>query len=876
MDVLQQQQQQQDSSSGDCRTATSEHQQSLLSSSSCCITNNNNNSNNNNSTGYSSFAHGNATLIIRDLIHSKLAERMMEQQSLAGMGLLSGPHSRDFNGPAAAAINNNTTTVATHHHAAFKEATTAATIMSHLLKVRQEMVALNMSKDSDSDDCRRSESPTHIMSDSELAEDEVGSSHNHGAVVNLGRSSLSSSGGSEEAGGGGGCDLPLSPASEGGHSTESAKEQKASRLENIVGGLVRSSPLPLTTTTASVNGTTTITTSTSTAATTQGCKKRKLYQPIQHETALDLDTKERRRQTFDNEDYDREEEEEEEEVEEEEKEEPELKRKKEAGGMMTENQLRSMQDQIARIQAKFQHQQHHPHHNTSHNDENADPEGELEIDLTTSTPREVVDRRLHHFNEVTIEKKVNNLGKAFGSFGPLHPPHPLLNGSAEPLPPFPPAPQLHLGGHHQPNYVDIAKRFLQDQQDKITKELITKDILGCTINRHADIADKLAAISPELEGLADILKSEITTSLTIIVESIVQRFLAARRQPLSKFADENNPNSNNNSLASAAAAAAAFRQHHQQDSNSSRDKTGKTPSGRAPQVRDRATPRTLSQPLSMANPLSLSNALNTANSGLLLSSACSSPKLSMMLPTIIPDSSNKQPAFSPFPHYPSHQINNNGSMYSDDEFGRDDEEDEQQLQQHQQHQDDALNLVVTPKKRRHKVTDTRITPRTVSRLLAAADQQQPITTMADHLHKHFGGHFAAAGLHHPHGGAFPLVRPPFLPPSLLPTSLGGPDHFPFSPFGFPGHLSAANRPRDLSPPSRRPRSVSPPRDTSRPPPPLLHHQPQLSPDFSAAMKAELERPGSGASSGTEDMRFDTPGAGGHHTAFSLASMAGEF
>ena len=42
------------------------------------------------------------------------------------------------------------------------------------------------------------------------------------------------------------------------------------------------------------------------------------------------------------------------------------------------------------------------------------------------------------------------------------------------------------------------------------------------------------------------------------------------------------------------------------------------------------------------------------------------------------------------------------------------------------------------------------------------------------------------------------------------------------------------------------------------------------------MKAELERPGSGASSGTEDMRFDTPGAGGHHTAFSLASMAGEF
>jgi hypothetical protein len=801
---------------------------------------------------------------------------MMEQQhSLAGMGGLLRP---DFAGgptaAAAAAINNNTAAAASH---AFKEATTAATIMSHLLKVRQEMVALNMSKDSDSDDCRRSESPTHI-SDSELAEEEAAHENQRHRAINLGgRSSLSSasSGGSEV--GAGGCEPPLSPASEGGHSTESAKEQKASRLENIVGGLVRSSPLPPIT--ASNTATITAATTLSTTNLTQGCKKRKLYQPMQHETALDLDTKEKRRQTLDEED------EREEDEEEEEKEEPELKRKKE---VVMESQLKSMQDQIARIQAKFQHNT-----SMSHNDENADPEGELEIDLSTSA-REVSDRnRLHHFNEVTIEKKINV--KPFG-FGPLHPPpHPLLNGSAEPLPPFPPAPQLHLGSHPAANYVDIAKRFLQDQQDKITKELITKDILGCTINRHADIADKLAAISPELEGLADILKSEITTSLTIIVESIVQRFLAARRQPLTKFADENNAN-NNNSSSLAAAAAAAFRHHHHQQENGGREKPAKTPSGRAPQVRDRATPRTVSQPLSMANPLSLSNALNTANSGLLLSSSCSSPKLSM-LPTMLADSNNsKPPAFSPFPHYPPaphhHQANNNGSLYSDDELGRDEEEDDEP-QLHQHHQDDAaLNLVVTPKKRRHKVTDTRITPRTVSRLLGSADQPQPITTMADQLQKHFGGHFAAAGLppHHPAAaGAFPgLARPPFLPPSLLPTSLNG-DHFPFNPFGFPGHLSA-NRPsvRDLSPPSgRRPRSVSPRRDTSRPPPPLLHHPASLltagggqlsPPDFSAAMKAEMERPASGASSsgGTEDLtRFDTPGGHHHHPAFSLASMAGE-
>merc|ERR550539_1732820 len=126
----------------------------------------------------------------------------------------------------------------------------------------------------------------------------------------------------------------------------------------------------------------------------------------------------------------------------------------------------------------------------------------------------------------------------------------------------------------------------------------------------------------------------------------------------------------------------------------------------------------------------------------------------------------------------------------------------------------ALNLTVTPKKKRHKVTDTRITPRTVSRLLG----EQP--SMAD-LQKHFG-HGTPFGM--PPGF---LPRPPFpgMPGSFLPNiptsltpSLNHPaEHFPFSPFGFPGAL---NRPRDLSPPSR-PRSASPPRDT-RPPPPLIH------------------------------------------------------
>merc|ERR1712079_829423 len=176
-------------------------------------------------------------LLIREYLSTKLAAvtDMMEQ----GLGLVT-PHNgpRDFtqhNIP----INNNE----------FKE-NHAAQIMSHLLKVRQEM-ALNMSKDSDSD--RQTESPGHI-SDNDIIEEDKDEPMN---LQQNGRSSAVGSGSDGET-------SPASPSSDAGMSTSSAKDQKASRLENIVGGLARStsSPLP-----------------------PQGCKKRKLYQPVQHDAA---------------------------------------------------------------------------------------------------------------------------------------------------------------------------------------------------------------------------------------------------------------------------------------------------------------------------------------------------------------------------------------------------------------------------------------------------------------------------------------------------------------------------------------------------------------------------------------------------------------
>ena len=664
---------------------------------------------NNNNQDYSTTFSKNA-LLIRELLSTKLAAvtDMMEQ----GFGLVAahnGP--RDFS-QHSLPINNND----------LKE--NAAQIMSHLLKVRQEM-ALNMSKDSDSD--RHTESPGHI-SDNDIIEEEKEE------PINLHQNGRSSAAGSGSDGEG----SPASPSSDAGNSTSSAKDQKASRLENIVGGLARStsSPLP-----------------------PQGCKKRKLYQPVQHDVSEDeLKENEKR-------------------------EEPEQKKLKDG----IENHIKSMQDQFQKMHQKI--------YNIK-NDENADPEdtSELQIDLSQE------DKKFNK-EEITIEKRLNP--KPFASLA-----HPLLNGSAEPLP-IPPSPL------NPPNYMDLAKRFLQERQDQVTKEMITRDIVESTIGKN-EIAEKLKAISPELEGLADILKSELKTSLTIIVDSIVQKYLTQKRQPLSKFSEN------------------SFFNHEPRN---------KTPSGRAPQVRDRSTPRTIQQPVSMANPSSLSNSLATTNN-LVMSGSIAQPRISFPAPVSGELAAPKPPMMAAL--YPSF-----GGQISDDE--KDDESE----------QDDALNLTVTPKKKRHKVTDTRITPRTVSRLLG----EQP--SMAD-LHKHFGpgGPFMNPGF---------LPRPPFpgLPGSFLPNiptslnpSLSHPgDHFPFSPFGFPGPLS---RGRDLSPPSSRPRSASPPRDP-RPPPPLIH--PAIlaaqSPDFPHMRHLnDDQRPSSEA--GSDDMKMEFGSS-----PFSLGNMSGK-
>ena len=403
------------------------------------------------------------------------------------------------------------------------------------------------------------------------------------------------------------------------------------------------------------------------------------------------------------------------------------------------------------------------------------------------------------------------------------------------------------------HYMAMARKFLQDEQDKATKEAITKEILADTVGKNNDIADKLVSINPELKGLADILKSEITASLAIIIDSIVGRFLQVTRN-------------NNAAVRPPLAGMKAPYGGIMEDATSPAPAglmppvpplktTGNTPSGRAPQVRDRAAPRANQLgPVSMYNPLTKINpSVTTTTSSLVTSAAFPLPPTLRPAPGLL----QQAPSLNNSPH-------NNNNIHSEDEHHSSPSPVSRDLSPPEQ--DEALSLVVTPKKRRHKVTDTRITPRTLSRVLG-----EPLAE----LHKQFP--HIASGLkggpidgHSPRSvpGPHPLFPGLPAPPGLLaglPTSVAIPnpslgDFNPFSSFYSPPHLpnvSSSNAPLGINRPKM---ATPPPLEKSRPrerhhssndlsrddgtPPTMLRHSALLSrgsPDFAARLRDDRER-----------------------------------
>ena len=574
----------------------------------------------------------------------------------------------------SAAVRHNNNELKDSSNASVSEAAMAATsaFMTQLLKMRQDM-ALNMSMDARSSASER---------DDELMMDEGGKNNNDDddleeeeeleeAPIDLQKAPRRRTSTDEDGRHSAQSDVdlngsdPRSPSSDAGLSVSSSGKDvstKSARLEHIVNSM-RASPHP-----GHPNNSVPI---------VNGCKKRKLYQPVQHGTALAV-TDNNHNKEIDETDF---------------------KKKR--------------------------------------NDENEDPD----MDFRSAAS-------FHRREKVSATDFTN----------------PLMNVPPPPPANLPPALQVH--------YMEMARRFIQEQQDKLTKEAITKEILNDTINKNTDIADRIAAISPELKGLADVLKSEIASSLTVIIDSIVGKFLHAKRQG----------------------------QHHQQLQQQQQQlphqrpphmqpfgkpfsmsddllstgtplppppalkPQGHTPSGRAPQVRDRSTPRVPGcAPLSISNTMLAPKMTNS-----IASSTSTSPF--PLLPTL----RAAPTTFDIRERSNSDRASPSGSSPSPD--GRDDDLEDDGLPSGEQ--DEALSLVVTPKKRRHKVTDTRITPRTMSRVLGG---ESPVD-----LHKHFANGNGFFGLPKPAdllsaravpgmGGHPPPIFPGLHGSGIFPTSVAIPN-----------------------------------------------------------------------------------------------------
>merc|ERR1712223_1843840 len=608
---------------------------------------------------------------------------------------------------------------------------------------------------------------------------------------------------------------PRSPSSDAGLSTSSAdKADKASRLESLVTSLQRASPsLPG----GKENGKD----ASGANPPVNGCKKRKLYQPVQAKISDDDNIM-----------------------------------NSEAGLDQQPDAKRSREP--------------------SANDENADPKSGINGELTPNLPTGLPPTGLPGNNNLLP----NNL--------PV---------------------QMH--------YMEMARKFLQDQQDKATKEAITKEILADTVGKNNDMAEKLVSISPELKGLADLLKSEITASLALIIDSIVGRFLqhtrnnnstaASVRPPLPGMKHTGSPfltgapGSNAGGSSDSPTSLLPPMPHLKTTHHNS------TPSGRAPQVRDRAAPRSTGLgPVSMYNP---TTPKITPVTTIPTSSAFPLPPTLRPAPGLL----QQAPAAMPSSTTSGGSINNN---QSEDEHHSSPSPVGCDLSPPEQ--DEALSLVVTPKKRRHKVTDTRITPRTLSRVLGEpmAELQKQFPNFHGFKRQSTEGGNAAAGSPRLPGPPVPHPLFPGLPapPGLLaglPTSVAIPnpslaDFNPFSSFYSPPHLpvsSSAGTPTGLPPSAVRDNkpklmSSTPPLDKSRQvlqsrerhhsssdlgrdegttPPSLLRHPSLLSrgsPDFAARLRDDRERDQEDFDRMGQSMGFMSgfSGIGGEATSSTLTPM----
>lgn len=490
---------------------------------------------------------------------------------------------------------------------------------------------------------------------------------------------------------------------------------KRARVENIV-STMRSSPAPQQ---PQVNG----------------CKKRKLYHPQQHDGAAERygTSHGSSAQTVSDDSED-------------DGERPIQQKLVEKDAL--KSQLRTMQEQLAEMQEKYMQLCNRMGHESETIDNdgassdieaNDDPVPKSEPPSPAKeVPPPISSSAAPNMLSQVMSKMMSAKMHAHAAAHPHLPPG--FNGSLPLMPHLPPGDHIHPPHPHQhlnnaaAMYLNVSQKLFLEQEARMKEAAEQQQQQNHQqhrpqSNQHSpqqrqmgptpkppmssELAERLDSIrsnagsvgpvsGADLEGLAEVLKSEITSSLANLIDSIVTRFVHQRRM-IGKQSE---------------AAAVAAEQLNKDLLRATRMLDRKSPTPKPPE-------RPSGQ-MSGNTPVHHSGAPNGVPSFIthnpMLMSQMNGPRA--------PGGAGFQ--LHPEAGGPGHgtqvrpptgmfqaPLKPLGPLYGpmNGHFERESNPE----------QNEALSLVVTPKKKRHKVTDTRITPRTVSRILGEGVGQSPET-----------------------------------------------------------------------------------------------------------------------------------------------------
>lgn len=488
---------------------------------------------------------------------------------------------------------------------------------------------------------------------------------------------------------------------------------KRARVENIV-STMRASPAPQQ---PQVNG----------------CKKRKLYHPQQHDGAAEryVTSHGSSAQTVSDDSED-------------DGERPPIQQKLVEKNAL-KSQLRTMQEQLAEMQEKYMQLCNRMGQDSETNDndgassdveqtEDPVPKSEPPSPAKEVPPPPIPNSAAPNMLSQVMSKVMSARMHAHAAAHPHLPPG--FNGSLPLMPHLPTGDHMHPPHPHQhlnnaaAMYLNVSQKLFLEQQEARMKEAAEQQQNNQQqrpqSNQHSpqqrqlghtpkpplssELAERLDALrsnagsvgpgaGADLEGLAEVLKNEITSSLTSLIDSIVTRFVNQRRM-LGKQSE---------------AAAAAAEQLNKDllratrliDRKSPTPKLPERPSGPLsgnPTVHHTGMPNGI--PFMTHNPMLLSQINGSRPPGgaaFPLHCEASGPG----------HGTHVRPPTGMFQAPPKPLAPLYGPMNGHYEREPNPE------------QNEALSLVVTPKKKRHKVTDTRITPRTVSRILGEGVGHSP-------------------------------------------------------------------------------------------------------------------------------------------------------